>query len=63
MATVITIYSLLSICLAVSFVKSKEKTKKVFKVAGKALLKTAPSLLTVLGIVGFTILIPNEAST
>ncbi len=64
MATIITIYSFLGICLIVSILKSKEKSKKVFKVAGKALLKTAPSLLTVLGIVGLTlgILTPETIS-
>lgn len=55
MATIIIIYSLLSICLIVSLIKSKDKTKKAFKIAGKALLKTAPSLLAVLGIVGLTL--------
>ncbi|NBK21139.1 MAG: permease [Spirochaetia bacterium] len=38
-----------------SFVKSREKTLKAFKIAGKAFVKTAPSLLTVLGIVGLTL--------
>ncbi len=64
MTTIITIYGLLDICLVVSLIKSKEKTKKAFKIAGKALLKTAPSLLTVLGIVGLTlgILTPETIS-
>lgn len=64
MATLIMIYSLLGISLILSFIKSKEKTKKAFKVAGKALLKMAPSLLTVLGIVGLTlgILTPETIS-
>jgi len=64
MTTIIIIYSFLGICLVISFFKSKEKTKKAFKVAGKALLKTAPSLLTVLGIVGLTlgILTPETIS-
>lgn len=52
MTTIITIYSLLGICLVISIIKSKMKTKKAFKVAGKVFLKTAPSLLSVLGIVG-----------
>lgn len=52
MATIITIYTLLVIGLIASLMKSKEKTKKAFKIAGKAFLKSAPSLLTVLGIVG-----------
>ena len=64
MATIITIYSFLGICLITSIVKSKEKSKKAFKVSGKALLKTAPSLLTILGIVGLTlgILTPETIS-
>ena len=61
MAVIIIIYSLLCICLAVSFVKSREKTKKAFKIAGKSLLNAAPSLLTVLGIVGLTLgILPPE---
>ncbi len=65
MATIITIYSFLGICLIASLIKSKEKSQKAFRVAGKALLKTAPSLLTVLGIVGLTlgILTPETIST
>ena len=55
MATIITIYSLLAVGLIASLIKSKEKTKKAFKIAGKAFLKSAPSLLTVLGIVGLTL--------
>lgn len=64
MATIITIYGLLAVCLAASLMKSREKTKKAFKVAGKALMKTAPSLLAVLGIVGLTlgILTPETIS-
>lgn len=64
MITVIIIYGFLSICLIASLIKSKEKSKKAFRVAGKALLKTAPSLLTVLGIVGLTlgILTPETIS-
>lgn len=55
MMIIITIYSLLALCLGVSIVKSRQKTKQAFRVAGKALLKTAPSLLTVLGIIGLTL--------
>ncbi len=55
MATIITIYILLAIGLIASLVKSKEKTKKAFKIASKVFLKSAPSLLTVLGIVGLTL--------
>ena len=62
--TLIIIYSILAIGLIISFVKSKEKTKKAFKIAKKAFLKTAPSLLAVLGIVGLTlgILTPETIS-
>jgi uncharacterized membrane protein YraQ (UPF0718 family) len=64
MITIITIYGLLALCLGASLVKSKEKTKQAFRFAGKALLKTAPSLLIVLGIVGLTlgILTPETIS-
>lgn len=55
MATIIMIYGLLGVFLLVSLIKSREKTKKAFKVGGKALLKSAPSLLAVLGIVGLTL--------
>ncbi|MEA1975326.1 MAG: permease [Bacillota bacterium] len=53
--TLIIIYSILIIGLVASFSKSKEKTKKAFKIAKKAFMKTAPSLLAVLGIVGLTL--------
>lgn len=64
MAAVITIYGFLAVCLIASLIKSKEKSKKAFNVAGKAFLKSAPSLLTVLGIVGLTlgILTPETIS-
>ncbi|MCR3955338.1 MAG: permease [Gudongella sp.] len=64
MGTIIMIYGLLAIFLLISLIKSKEKTKKAFKVAGKGLLKSAPSLLAVLGIVGLTlgILTPETIS-
>lgn len=55
MVTIIAIYSLLAVGLIASFVKSREKTLKAFKIAGKAFVKTGPSLLTVLGIVGLTL--------
>ncbi|NBK23662.1 MAG: permease [Spirochaetia bacterium] len=62
--TIITIYSLLAVGLIVSFIKSKEKTTKAFKIAGMAFSKTAPSMLIVLGIVGLTlgILTPETIS-
>jgi len=64
MVIIITMYSFLGVCLIVSLIKSKEKSKKAFKIAGKALLKSAPSLLTVIGIVGLTlgILTPETIS-
>jgi len=55
MTTLIVIYSIVLVFLIVSVIKSKKKTKKAFKIAGKALLNMAPSLLTVLGIVGLTL--------
>lgn len=64
MATIITIYGLLLVALFASLIKSKEKTKKAFKIAGRALLKATPSILAVLGIVGLTlgILTPETIS-
>ncbi|BEP29226.1 permease [Helicovermis profundi] len=61
---IITMYGLLTICLVVSFIKSKKKTIKALKIARKALFKTTPTLLTVLGIVGLTlgILTPETIS-
>lgn len=59
--TTIVIYSLLALALIASLVKSKEKTKKAFKIAGKSLLKTAPALLAMLGIVGLILgILPPE---
>jgi len=52
MATIISMYAILAVGLIFSLVKSKEKTKKACKVALKSLLKTAPALLAMLGIVG-----------
>ena len=65
MATIITIYGLLAAGLIFSLFKSKEKTKKAFKIAGQSLLKTAPSLLGMLGIVGLILglLTPEKIST
>ena len=62
MATIIIIYSILAVGLVASFIKSKKKTKKAFKIASKAFLKTAPSLLAVLGIVGLTLGILTPAT-
>ncbi len=52
MTTIIVIYSILIVCLVLSLWNSREKTKKSFLIAVKAFMKTAPSLLTILGIVG-----------
>lgn len=55
MSTTLIIYILLAAGLGISLIKSKQKTRQAFKIAGKALLKTAPSILAVLGIVGLTL--------
>ena len=55
MTTIIVIYGLLAVCLVASLIKSKQKTKKAFLVAGKALMKMGPSLLAIIGIVGLTL--------
>ncbi len=55
MTTIIVIYGLLAVCLVASLIKSRQKTKKAFLVAGKALLKMGPSLLAIIGIVGLTL--------
>jgi len=52
MVTIITIYSILAVCLVLYFWKSKQKTFKAFKIAVKGFMKMLPSLLTILGIVG-----------
>lgn len=52
MATILIIYAIMAVGLIISLVKSKEKTRKAFKIALKSLLKTAPALLAMLGIVG-----------
>lgn len=52
MTTIIIIYGMLAVALGLSFWKSKEKTMQAFRIAGKSLFKMAPSLLTILGIVG-----------
>lgn len=61
MSTVIIVYALLVAALAVSLIKSCEKTKKSFAFAWKALVKTAPALLGMLMLVGLTLgLLPPE---
>ncbi len=52
MSTLMVIYSILAIGLALSLVKSRKKTLMAFKVAGKAALKLAPSLIAIIGLVG-----------
>jgi len=61
MSTVIVIYTLVLTALAASFFKSPQKTKKAFMVAKKALVKSLPSLLLVIGIVGLTLGILSPA--
>lgn len=53
--TLLIIYSLTGGALLYSVLKDKKKTKKAFVVARKGFLKSAPSLLGVLGIVGLTL--------
>ena len=55
MTTIIVIYGVLAVCLIASLIKSIEKTKKAFRIAGKALLKMTPSLLAIIGLVGLTL--------
>ena len=64
MVTIITIYTILAICLVLSLLKSKQKTFKAFKIAVKGFFKMVPSLLTILGIVGLIlgILTPETIS-
>ncbi len=53
--TVVIIYGLLALCLVVSLAKSRRKTQQAFRIGRKALFNVAPSLLTILGIVGLTL--------
>ncbi|MFO7929027.1 MAG: hypothetical protein R6U35_05125 [Candidatus Humimicrobiaceae bacterium] len=64
MTTIITIYSILAVCLVLSLWKSRQKTYKAFKIAVKGFMKMVPSLLTILGIVGLIlgILTPETIS-
>lgn len=52
MSTLMVIYSILTIGLGLSLVKSRKKTLMAFKVAGKTALKLAPSLIAIIGLVG-----------
>ncbi|MFW6119369.1 MAG: permease [Petrotogales bacterium] len=52
MTTIITIYGLVAVAFGLSIWKDKSKTLKAFKVAGQSSFKMAPSLLTILGVVG-----------
>lgn len=52
MSTLMVIYSMLAVGLVLSLVKSRKKTLMAFKVAGKAALKLAPSLIAIIGLVG-----------
>lgn len=55
MTTLMIIYGVLISGLLASLIRNREKTKYALVFAGKNLLKTAPSLLAVLGIVGLTL--------
>lgn len=55
MITVAIVYVLLAAALAASLIKSRDKTKAGFVFAWKALMKTVPALLGVLGLVGLTL--------
>lgn len=64
MAAIVTIYGLLAVALIASLAKSREKTKQAFIIGGRALVKTGPSILVVLGIVGLTLgILPAETIT
>jgi uncharacterized membrane protein YraQ (UPF0718 family) len=64
LTTLIVIYSLLAICLVLSLLKSRQKTKQSFVVAAKALWKMAPGLLAIVGVVGLILgLLPPETIT
>ncbi|MGM0397276.1 MAG: permease [Bacillota bacterium] len=52
MSAVITIYSILAVALAASLFKDRKKTRKAFKVALRALMKNAPNILAIVGIIG-----------
>ena len=61
MTTIIVIYGLLAVCLAWSLIKSRQNTKQSFKVAARALLKMAPGLLAIVGVVGLILgILPPE---
>lgn len=62
MSAVITIYTILVAGLSVSVLKDREKTKKAFKIAAKALLKNAPNILMIVGIIGIILgILPPES--
>lgn len=61
MSTVIAVYALLAAALVVSLIRNREKTRKAAIFALKALAKTAPALIGMLGVVGLTMgLLPPE---
>jgi hypothetical protein len=62
MSTLITIYGLLLVALVISVIRDKKKTKQAFRVAKKALLKTAPSMSGMLGLVGLILGILSPGS-
>lgn len=52
MTTIATVYGILAFCLVLSLRKNRKKTAQAFQVAGKALWKMAPGLLTIVVVVG-----------
>ena len=61
MTTLLVIYSIVAVGLVLSLIKSRKKTLMAFKVAGKAALKLAPSLIAIIGLVGLILgLLPPE---
>ncbi len=65
MTTIITMYSLVAIGLAISIFKDRKKTKKAFVVAGKGIRRAASSLIVMLGVVGLILglLTPQKISS
>lgn len=53
--TSIILYSLAAVLLMISFLRSREKTKKSLKVAWKSFTKLLPNALTIMLIVGITL--------
>ncbi|OPL10785.1 MAG: permease [Firmicutes bacterium ML8_F2] len=59
--TTIIVYVLLTACVGLSLLKSREKTKKAFIIGARALWKMAPGLLAIVGVVGLILgILPPE---